>query len=308
MEATLLQTLTKDAKSVVIFTDLEPDDLAALTLLLPHVKLDLKIVVSCWKDVRIKCCYLSKYLNDKPGSKPQIFMGIPTDKKYDISSLVIDDGTQTFPPWTDLSWDSEMFILQLAPVFELMKLYQSDHQIFKNKTMAIYASFNVRSTIGKKGYTSSSVRDMICSFKQTLYYETFYATDPVEVNDAEILDKMLAKDPLLGDSIKWWNAEIYEEMKHNKCERSVKIIKSIDACPMQFVHADTGLITTLLLPIESIRDNIFSGNLSYSEPEHYSVFTNLTKSSTDESFLVITGSQEDKRSLFDKQMKIMVTI
>lgn len=299
MEGSLLDHLTSGIEKVVIFTDCEPDDIIALTSILPKLNGKcISIIVSCWADPIVKARFLKEYLSvfNVPVA---IFTGVFTDKQYNMSSLV-GNHDEYIPSWVNqesIGWDQDIFILQLAPLYELMELYQHDNIIFNNKNMALYASFNVRHVMGE--YSPKLVTEMIQSFRKVIYYETYYATDPTIMTDMTLINQMIDKYPAINPVIKWWNAVIRDEIKDKTDETSRKILDSIDNYPLQFVHADTGLVATLLLSISDVKEHMYTGTLHFSERTYYSIFDNIQLSDDESKIILITG---DKKALYDKHV------
>lgn len=85
------------------------------------------------------------------------------------SNIILFD--EVFENWNTLNWSQYSLIIQLAPINELMNIYMKDITSFNEVKLAIYASFNIRSVLNK--YDSSQVFEMLNSFKQVLYYESF---------------------------------------------------------------------------------------------------------------------------------------
>lgn len=290
---------------VLIVTDWEPDDMMAIHMLFPElIKRNIipDIVISCWKDVKTKALFAYQYLKSITTAPINIYLGLPTKKKYNIESMddfSITDFMIEFESWNILNWNQYSLIVQLAPINELMTLF-NEGRIFKNTKLAIYASFNVRSVM--KTYNHENILKMLNGFKQVIYYESFLATSPTIVEDMNVLDNIL-KHESIAKYIRVWNDLIYKEMVDSDFDTCKRIIKSIQDCPAQFVHADTGLILTLIMPLNEIKESLMTGTLTFNSQTNYSVFTEL-KSAYNEKMIVVHNKLIQKE-LFNKHMNHM---
>ncbi len=283
-------------KKVLIVTDFEPDDMIAIYMLLPELRkrnIIPDIVVSCWTDVNIKAQFVRQCFKDA-----KIFLGLPTSKVYDISSMVQKPSDEVFENWDVLDWTSYSLIIQLSPINELMTLFYQGIN-FNNTKLAIYASFNIRSVLKK--YNTSQVLTMLNSFQQVIYYESFLATSPTMVEDMNVLEPIL-KHTTIANYIKLWNDLIFAEMKDKDSDVCKRIVASITNCPHQFVHADTGLICTLIM--NNISNSLMTGTLSYAPHTNYSMFDDLTPSNLTEKMIVVHNPSIQKE-LFDLHMDYM---
>jgi hypothetical protein len=163
----LLDRFLVDMKeSVLIVTDLEPDDMIAIRMLLPELfkrNIVPDIVISCWDDVHKKASFVRQCLKELTNLPIDLYCGMPTEKKYDISSMLnslIEE--DNFESWEVLDWSQYSLIIQLAHVNELMSTYLQNTDIFNTTKLAIYASFNIRSVLHK--YTADQVLVMLKSF------------------------------------------------------------------------------------------------------------------------------------------------
>ena len=251
-------------RHVIIVTDCEPDDMIAIAYLVPELykrKIQFQIVVSCWSDIVTKAKFMHQFLAQSFNDiGVEIFMGMPTCKTYNITPIV-QSSEMTFRKWPEANW-SKCFLIQLAPIQELMVMHQNKSVNFKEITMAIYGSFNIRSILANKSSIIIDVIDCLKQFQQVLFYETYFATDPIQFSTGEIdiISSIASVYPLIGQLIDLWNDCIKTELQYSTNKRALAIIDSISKCSKQFVNADTGLIATMLLPLNEIRKHLFAVN------------------------------------------------
>jgi len=322
------QLLSGTEKRVLIVTDWEPDDMIAIQMLLPELRkmhIIPDVVVSCWKDVGIKAQFAYRYLQGISDVPISVYMGLPTNKEYDISSMVstpndAEPNRSAYPKafwdWSALDWTSYSLIIQLAPINELLELFSAG-TTFGTTTLALYASFNVRSVM--KTHPPETVSQLLHTFRRVIYYESFLATAPTIVEHAAgdaaiVVLERIATHPEITRYIRLWNTLISAEMKDSTSDVSKRIVKSIQNCPGQFVHADTGLIITLIMPLDQVASSLASGVLSYAPETNYSVFTNLERCAggekwlTDQRRIIIIHNTETQRELFAKHMEHMAKL
>ena len=304
---TLLDHLLQGENTkVLIVTDWEPDDMMAIHMLFPElIKRNIipDIVISCWKDVGTKALFAYQYLKSITTAPINIYLGLPTKKKYNIESMVNTDSAIEFESWNILNWNQYSLIIQLAPINELMTLF-NEGMIFENTKLAMYASFNIRSVM--KTYNHENILKMLNGFKQVIYYESFLATSPTMVENSDVLDNIL-KHEAIAKYIRVWNDLIYKEMEYSSSDTCKRIIKSIQDCPDQFVHADTGLILTLIMPLNVIKESLMTGTLTFNSQTNYSTFTDLKESNCDEQMIVVHNKLIQKE-LFHMHMNHMKKI
>ena len=134
---------SQSLRRCLIVTDWEPDDMIAIHMLLPELlkrNIIPDVVVSSWADVRSKTIFVHQYLSNMTNDiSIKIYLGLPTKKIYDISSML--SGTDvnkavTFDEWNALNWAAYSLIIQLSPINELMELYLGGTS-FENVNLAI---------------------------------------------------------------------------------------------------------------------------------------------------------------------------
>jgi len=304
----LLDCLLSGARNnVLIITDWEPDDMIAIhMLLLELLKRNIipTIVVSCWKDILQKAHFIRQYLREITLIPIDIHLGLPSDKEYDISSMITAPCEETFQCWEAMEWNQYSLIVQLAPVYELMDVFLRGSPNFSGTKLAIYASFNIRSVLDK--YNPSQILEMLGSFRQVIYYESFLATSPTIVgNESRDVLECISKHSNISKYIKLWNDLIYKEVKDDGT--CTQIAKSIEDCPQQFVHADTGLILTLIMPLCDIRHSLMTGKLSLAPPRHFSIFADLISACLGEQMIVVCN-ETTRKDLYQQHMQHMKSL
>jgi hypothetical protein len=181
----------------------------------------------------------------------------------------------------------------------------------------MYGSFNVRSLLQGQDDLAIEFESMFGRFARFLYYENFPAASPEYVQDPSLTEQ-IGKIAMVEDYLRWWNTRIYQECQGDGDEWSQKIMASIDACPLQFVNADTGLVMSLLMSIESI-PHLVTGvlDLPKFDPElnKYRPFPEIremTPANTESRFLTIkTSDMEVKiahRSKMDEMLAMLATV
>jgi hypothetical protein len=255
-------------KHVCVYTDGEPDDYKAVWLLHKCLKkgliTSLKFVVTSWNDP-YKKAQIFKSIIRKYGDYP-VYYGEETDKNYDMTGLeqFINEELEILKYSTDQLNDVDT-VFALAPPIELIKLYQDNPDIFKNKCCYMYGSFNVRYLVEKGFYKFDEITEMFKSFNSVYWYECIFATGNEKSFTDEIVFNNLNKVfPEFLKLIKWWNDKMSEEHLNNLewykkslesesdlkkrekltfgVERSQKIINNINECPHQIVNADAGCV------------------------------------------------------------------
>jgi hypothetical protein len=234
----------------LIITDLEPDDLIAIHLLIwTRVLVDRKVLFvvdqnsNPGKMVQLLRCFLEgTYLHDAEilegmstkDSFPRDYYGYDLDKYRDMVIKNWKQGLLNFLV-------ESTFILMLKPPVELIELMK-ENLIEKNKhTMAIYGSFNIRSLFGK-GYMEQQFYQLFGLFKDVYYYETYMA-----VGDSSImnLDNMgndffdrLFENKLIAWATESWNRDILEDC----CESLQKKLSAEDYTNLRNSGYDTGVL------------------------------------------------------------------
>lgn len=101
---------------------------------------------------------------------------------------------------------------------------------------------------------------------------------------------------------------MYDEVKDD--DSCKQIAQSIRDCPRQFVHADTGLILTLIMPLEEIRDSLMDEVLSFAPHTNYSIFRDLAPSSLDgtRGKITVVHNAEIKEELYRKHTNYVKTL
>ncbi len=288
----LNKLIIEEYDRVIVITDLEPDDLIAITMLLKSKELNLKtfnqeiiFIISAWSNVEQKARFFRKFLLDcfSAYANSQIYLGESSDKKFEFPFEVA--ANENFPSYQILD-PSNSLIINLAPIRELMFYHQNIPNVFKNCYLAIYGSFNIRSVIVEKKLEHTHICNIFYSFSGVLCYESFYAVGSNNnMTDPEILGIIKSNYPYLEKIIKWWNQEIMDDCQNtcNDCDsssekykRNIKVVDAIKKEPYQFVNADTGLIAVLLEP--ELLCYARSGFICFDSPSNYTQFVEFTDS------------------------------
>ncbi|CAH6419328.1 Hypothetical protein HVR_LOCUS532 [uncultured virus] len=299
-------------RHVIVITDLEPDDIIAITLLLKRGNIlpeNLSFIVSAWKDVNTKARYLRKLLTENflNYANTKIYLGEASNAKHVLPFALGPE--EIFPRYRDLNWYNS-FIINLAPVRELIALFREDFCFFRECSLAIYGSFNIRSVIWSDKIKLKELYQLFDSFDEVIYYETFLATgEKNSISDKGLLDIIWTRYPFISELIEWWNKSICKECEKNCAEndptsdkylRSKKILDNITEETRQFVNADTGLISILLM--DNVDRFIHNGNIRF-DPENY--YTSLKPSGIITNIKLIKGPDG---SLYNQQLQFFTEV
>ena len=238
---TLFNELAKNFSNLVIMTDLEPDDVLAIDMLLNEYPDKQYSFLVGEGNAHMKYLRANEYYNSGKyyPNKYNVYEGYASLKifNYDgheIGLYVNDEGTIMTKegeyyytkdlklPVVNLDTLKELFekntiILCLKPPRELMDIYKSDNSFFKdrNTTFIAYTSFNLRCLL-KTGATSDELSNLLNSFSNTYLYETYHAIGNDTVIENQDMDfKMFPQ--LFLNIMNLWNTDMIVD-----CEESVK--------------------------------------------------------------------------------------
>lgn len=253
--------------------------------------------------------YYSDYENDiidYPFTENMLF---PKDlQNYADNYEMVNDKTQLY--------------IVLKPPRELMDLWKRGKIENSEKNLVLYGSFNLRCMM--KDYSKEDIIQFLNSFKSCYLYETYYVTNINSFYNS-IIEKIMPND--LKRTIYLWNKSIYDDCfesvksklpdwngtdilnvdtldlnEEDKAyvNRNYKVLKDIDNQFMQFVNADTGLVSALLfedmnkLPIKDIE-------LSFNE-FGYTQYTE--KPGSNIKMFILDKDSDDEKKFRDKQFDI----
>lgn len=325
-----------ELQEVLILTDMEPDDLIALHLLMPffHARdVPVTIVVSMWRKPLDKARFLSGYLQSNRWDKNvRIHIGANSNKVFDFSPIEdvvkmsrnnIDYQCNEYVLFPKCCENKKTLVLSMAPVQH--HLFIVKKKIWSQSVLVMYGSFNVRSWLlnCKNDVSSRKLVAFLASFKKTIYYESYLAT-----GENNSVTGVYPRDDHIATLVRFWNnsirddclCEIEEIQAQNgkmsqqtkaSYDRNIKVVQSIDACPTQFVNADCGLAALLLLDLDTARDYLYKGIVAFSPKTCYTFFNNLMKAHPVEfpGVFVVTsdGDKAKQRVLFEKQVALFKT-
>ena len=279
---TAFSKFIENAKNILITTDLESDDLIAIDIVMKVLSKDQKKYFLVGEgNAYMKYCRMVKYIELYKYENCEVILGYSSDKDFllDGRDVFSEEECKEIRKVSDKKYDSSKLIevlksqpviISLKPIRELVELYSTDVNLFKNIDFIGYMGFNVRSVLDK--YKFEYVMDFLKSFRSVIFYETFHATgENSSLNYNEFpFDKLPAN---VNKLIEQWNGDLHSkaqevvekmnkipesnrsERDKGKLHRNLKIIKAIDeAKGQQFVNADTGLIASLLLDLKENED------------------------------------------------------
>lgn len=275
---------------LIVMTELEPDDVLAIILLLRNLRRKLPILIVVGEGrvnkVDMARCIVRDY---EFKFQIEIVQGFYSDKDYPLEALEIyetkinlSEPTAVETIITYLNIYKNPFILGIKPPRELLVI---DRNLLSHVTLAQYGSFNLRCLF--KTYKDINISNWLnTSFKEVFLYESFFATGlENSVSDKQLFEIISFKYEELYKLIKVWNDHIstdcldsivdnctklktseWDEKKIllNKIDRSLKIVKNIvDANNKQMVLADFALVVLLLN--DSSKYDLRVGEIAFDE-------------------------------------------
>lgn len=144
--------------TVVVFTDAEPDDMAALVLLCKREMIDY-IVVGEGKDLQRKA-HRVHLLTDRP-----VFIGAESDKEFP-EFLPEDD--KKYTKWTPFVVNTNTTIYMLKPPREFVSTWKSIAPILTTCTLKMYGGFNIRAV-------EMDMIGFFNTFRETYLFESYPA-------------------------------------------------------------------------------------------------------------------------------------
>lgn len=126
---------------LLVTTDVEPDDVAALILLLKHVPHNnVLIVVGEHRNLQEKCCYLQQLLQ----ADVRIVAGTPTADAFPVGDVEVKS---PFPAASIESFVGmkEVNVVALKPIRDLLHVHYKSPDLFRNCHLYLYGSYNLRS-------------------------------------------------------------------------------------------------------------------------------------------------------------------
>jgi len=269
--------------SLLIFTDLEPDDLCALTILFKQPKLPsvIDIIVGEGKCDKTRLAQTLATVMSRPNV--HIAESRRSDKDYPAALLAcLDNTSKTRLSSPFILDDASLLIreslatknplvLALKPVTEL---YAWPRAELAHATLAMYGSFNFRATFGDEHRPADVETWLNTSFKCVYVYESFLATGAQSSVNAENAPALFAciaeRYPFLTRAMRAWNSHIvldctetvdaavkklqdtieFDMRVINSIERNNKIIGAVvrGGVDTQMVLADMALVAALLAP------------------------------------------------------------
>lgn len=331
------ETLLAKHETIVIATDLEPDDLVALVMLrkMTEKHKDLRLIFlvgegnSVIKEARmLEYVKLLKFCDDRPKDQIQVIRGMSSDIDFSLdgqdvlTNEIIEvfrkrDNVFTLDEMMDLALkitNEQVLYISLKPPRELYSIWKIFSYVFGKITMIGYMSFNLRALLTAKENKDDDpqmIESFLKSFSKVLYYETFIASNEssIDIGMKTTPQSIYAIfSPLsrfiINLMIDWNNSTLirYESKKENGetlSEKQMRIKKSIqDNEGIQFVNADPGLIAFLLF--DNKEEFLVPSQVSFDKDTHFSLF-----SSDHASNIHIVKPLEDKKNVFfEKQLTI----
>ncbi|AYV86502.1 MAG: hypothetical protein Sylvanvirus1_98 [Sylvanvirus sp.] len=299
---------------LMILTDLEPDDLIALLLIKDKLAQAKSIMFVVGEgNAMLKAARMSVYVEMLELSNCSVIRGCSSDKEFEADGLELfspeyiahvrsrkDEYKVDFTKILTFLKEKKPFVLSLKPPRELIHLWKEDPTVFHGIVMAGYMSFNIRCLFQQ--HSHELVAEFLHSFQRVFFYETFLAT-----GEKNSVDTVRSLPRCVKKQIQLWNRHIQQECVEtlNNCnlsavvrERNLKIIQNIEACPNQFVNADSGLVLSLLL---NVQDQIV-GKVKFHETNHYSM---VNPTETGNIVFFCPEKEQDKNALWNKQLAFL---
>lgn len=290
----------KEFDRVILYTDVETDDVIATHLIMNRYKID-NIIVGEGQEAFLRC--KAKRMQDATGlESDQILIGSRSgnefNDKYSKSELPAYRKIISIIDMNRLIKNSLLIVLK--PPRELMKCDVS------TSTLWMYGSFNFRSIM--KTHDHEKIKEWVNSFKRAYIYETYYAAgENNNVNKNVVGDdtmRNICNMPGVSNIMRKWNQYIFEdsletvlnilisegllengivtqeridyekysgkiknERKLRKFQRNLKAMEQIQKNPKQCVFADIGLSLTTMGEDDYRKINITFDEAGYTQAE-----------------------------------------
>lgn len=298
----LYNTHVKNANNILIFTDLEPDDLVAIYILSKHITKNQNVMIVVGEgNSYIKFQRMQTYIHIL-NIKATIIQGYNSNKDftYDGEDIFSSDHCRMLRD-TKKDLDYDMFnllnFIKKKPIIFCFKppreLIEFNYDFFSDITLFGYMSFNVRCL-----QNTEKVSKLLNSFKLVIYYESFLAigsNNSISYTLPNFIDKVnyLWNKDIIEDcrtTIKRLQDKTSDSKIEERIKQNQKIIDNIEKSNYkQFVNADCGMICTLLLDTEYYYGTVTFNGFGYSVPQE----------NKDGNMLFVKDSK-----LLDKQIKM----
>lgn len=325
-------------QTIVVATDLEPDDLVALVMLrnMTRNHKDLKMIFlvgegnSAIKEARmLEYVNLLKFCDDRDVNNIKVIKGYPSDVDFSLDGedvltrekiakcrkLESESNNKYGVPLEVLleTANDQVLYLSLKPPRELYTLWKVYGKTFANFTMVGYMSFNLRELFTAPenlGDNISMVENFLKSFSKILYYETFFASNELSIDIGMIAtsrseELIFAHLPLfITQLIKDWNDSTlnrYEFKRSNGemlSEKQTRIKKKIEENKGMQFVNADSGLLAFLL-FDNKEKFIVPSQISF-DKNHFS----LCKIDHASSIHVIKPAENDKKEFFEKQLTI----
>lgn len=284
----------------LICTDVEPDDLTALALLLQQCHADILIVVGehqnvCQKVAVLRWCLSQIFQHPLPSSITVVAGSKSARGQFPVPPEVVDTPCQDLEPDQILQFvqNRECNVFSLKPPRDLLHTYHSCPQAFSHCHLYAYASFNVRCLL--KTVESDTVINFWNSFQSALLFESYFVFGEANVVTNEDLGR---KQYVRGlqELVRAWNQHLLQTSKG-------KVLDSVSANPdSNLLLSDIGLVI-FLLHQQDFENSVVCMPVSVSfHPQTRYTQTELSLNSTLQMAFVQSDSQAEVR---DAVVKIL---
>ena len=233
---------------VLVYTDAEPDDMIALTMLekmgiVPSYLLCVRRDDCCDRDA-----HMQRFLGAHPSWQSAKYV-------YD-SSYALSDAITEFVHLNRQN-TAPKAIISLASMTALFKAASADESLFYDITLLQYGSVNIRWAHKENGlgYREPDVVQLLDrGFGKCYLYESWFATgeyNQVNKKLAPALMEVLLADEVIRTSIEEWNAHMVAKIERKlsvvpRTSSTTTILLKIADDPHQVVAADFFAIASLL--------------------------------------------------------------
>lgn len=247
----ILVRLLKTFRQILLLTDLEPDDLWALYVLLCHLlqlqfKGDILIVTSCSPFPERKCSWLRQWIETHFPSLSPLVTCIPghaTATNHPFfqpfeapgNGPLIDGPREREKEKVILKFledHPQSLILQWAPPLELVHLHQERRDLFASCCLMGYMSFNLRTLLWSpsKDVTAKEVVEYLNGpWQEVLFFESYRALgENNTLEDLELLEGACSNSSLPGAVPEL--RELLGEWNHHIRKSALKKIQASLAC------------------------------------------------------------------------------
>lgn len=293
-DVTLLDNIvtTHNVGNVIIVTDLAPDDLIAIAMLMPDLCAFSKvacvhILVEGWGNNYRKAALLNSYFDshEEQLNQKKVRIFVFYNKNDQTENYLNPDALHDRAPkrvsdiydYPSVFWpcdDNEKqttLIIALAPAF-FLAYYKPSY--WENSVLCMYGARNIVNTLRKSKvpFKDDDFLKALDNFRCVILYESYHVYGVLS-NAVKSVD--LSKvSHIRALTMEWNTREFYkqqaivEKYKGSLTDgprylEAKKLLHELRDAPHMFFHSDTGLATFLLLPYKNLSTNYIPNAANY---------------------------------------------